>query len=246
MSKDDPNFTAPSWPYIGAGTSANVTFSGPGTYYFRVHAKKSGAITTPWVTTSGTNVPEIVSPVTWIFANTSATTTTFPVAWAASSTFGVTYELQMSKDDPDFTVPSWPYIGTGTSTSVTFSGPGTYYFRVHAKKSGSITTAWVTTSGTSVPDIVLPVSWIFAKASATTATLPVAWGASSTSGVTYELQMSKGDPSFTTPSLPYSGTGTSANVTFSGPGTYYFRVRAMNANATTTDWIVTSGTVVDY
>jgi hypothetical protein len=95
-------------------------------------------------------VPDIVSSVGWIFANTSATTATLPVSWAASSTLGVTYELQMSKDDPNFTAPSWPYIGTGTSANVSFSGAGTYYFRVHAKKTGSLTTDWVATNGTNV------------------------------------------------------------------------------------------------
>jgi hypothetical protein len=124
-----------------------VDLTSSATYYFRVRATKAGYISTSWVST-GATVASVVNAVPWISANSTASTRTFWVSWGASATPGVTYELQMSKDDPTFASPTWPYSGSSTSGSVDLTSSGTYYFRVHAIKTGFAPTPWVTSGGT--------------------------------------------------------------------------------------------------
>jgi hypothetical protein len=241
MSKDDPTFASPTWPYSGSVTSGSVNLTSSGTYYFRVRATKAGYISTSWVPTSGT-VASVVTSVPWISANSTASTRAFWVSWGASTTPGVTYELQTSKNDPTFASPTWSYTGTSTTGSASLTSSGTYYFRVRAKKDGFAITPWRTSGGT-VASVVTSVPWISANSTASTRTFWVSWGASSTPGVTYELQTSKDDPTFVSPTWSYTGSSTTGSASLTSSGTYYFRVRAKKDGFAITPWVTSGGTV---
>ena len=236
------SFTNPRAVYSGTALRTDVTVSGPGTYYYRVRATKAGYQPSGWVVSIGSTVTLTAAKPVSIWVRTTTNITTNPVVWGASATAGVTYEVEEDTTSA-FTNPRAVYSGTALRTDVTVNGPGTYYYRVRATKAGWQPSAWKVSIGSTVTlTAAKPVS-IWVRTATNITTNPVVWGASTTAGVTYEVEEDT-TTSFTNPRAVYSGTTLRTDVTVSGPGTYYYRVRATKAGWQPSAWKVSIGSTV--
>lgn len=211
------------------GRSQNVT------YYYRVQAVKGGLKNSGYrVGATGCAVPGTAS------AGAPASLTVpvadadgaYLVSWGASTTAGVTYELQEATTSNFTTGLRNAYRGTLRTVNITGRNQNvTYYYRVRAVKGGLKDSGYRgNVIGCAVPGTIVagtPVSLTVPAADVDGAYL-VSWGASVTAGVTYELQEATASNFSTGLRLAYRGTATTFNVTGRSSGTtYFYRVRAV-------------------
>jgi hypothetical protein len=213
------------------GRSQNVT------YYYRVRAVKGGLKDSGYRTVAngcavpGSSTAGAPASITVPVADADGA---YTVSWGASTTAGVTYELQEATNSLFTTGVRSAYRGTSLSVAITGRSQNvTYYYRVRAVKGGlQDSTYRVGGSGCPVPGtatVVVPAS-IAVPVSDADGAYAVSWGASATAGVTYELQEATNNTFSTGLRVAYSGTGLNCNITGRVSGTtYWYRVRATKA-----------------
>jgi len=230
--------------YSGPATVATVSINASGAYFYRVRTTKTGCTPSPWVVAGPMTATLTVSKPAWVWAPATTTAATNTIGWGASSTAGVTYELEEAQDAA-FTVNLRPvYSGTLLINTVTISESGSYYYRVRATKTGNTPSIWVTTGVMTASLLAQKPAWIWTPSTTAATTFTAGWGASPTAGVTYVTEEAK-DAAFTVGlRTVYSGASLTTSVTVAAPGTYYYRVRATKTSFTPSAWTVGSVTTV--
>jgi inner membrane protein involved in colicin E2 resistance len=225
------------------GTSQSVTGLTQGTqYYYRVRAVNasgtSGSSNTILVTT-----PE-PPPAPVAIAATNITQTGFQANWNAS-TGATSYQLDVSTNNEfsSFVTGYNNLTVNGTNQSVTGLTAGTtYYYRVRAVNANG-------TSGNSniISTLTIPPNPVAIAATNITQTgFQANWNAS-TGATSYQLDVSLNNSfsSFVTGYNNLTVDGTNQSVTGLTAGTtYYYRVRAVNANGTSGNSNVVSALTV--
>lgn len=215
--------------YSGTGTNYSVAGQANGTYYYRVRACNVSACSNYTTAGNPTNVTLPPGAPASISAPSSSNSGSYSVYWGTASGHVTAYEVYEATNS-SFSGQSLIYSSTGTSTSVSGRGNGTYYYRVRACNVGAC--GAYTTAANSIV-VTLPPSapsWTSVPASSTTGSYTVSWGAATGTLTTYELWESA-NSSFSAQTLILSNTGTSYFATSKPNGTYYYRVRACNVGS---------------
>ena len=240
-----------AWSTCGSTGSTNITCSGltPNTSYkFRILATDNEGESGTWKESGyySTDMATVGLPGAMTIPSSNSSGS-YTVTWGASSTPGVTYNLDEATNS-GFSANLRTLVTTNLSYPITGRSSGlTYYYRVTASKSGMNSSSPQLGSNGTV--VTLPVELPGAMtipANNNTGSYTVQWGASSTPSVSYTLEeatntaFTANKRTLTTSSLNYSITGRSSGKT------YYYRVRAERPNYTNSDWRQGSnGTVVN-
>jgi hypothetical protein len=221
-----------AWTQVYAGTtaSANLQVSANGSYSYRVKTLKTGytdsAFTAGAAACSVTLSCDAPASITVPASNTTGVVA---VKWAASSVFGVSYQLQQSVNGGAW---SLVYSGSSTSANLVVTANGSYSYRVAAVKANFADSAFVTgaTSCTvalacgapaslSIPaSLAIPVSG--------TGVISLSWGSSDIFGATYVVEQSVNGGAW---SQAFSGNSTTAGVLVTSAGSYSYRVKAVKS-----------------
>ncbi|MHC5036833.1 MAG: hypothetical protein ACYTHM_05935, partial [Planctomycetota bacterium] len=221
------SFTSPTTLCNGANVSFTVMGKPNGTYYYRVRASNGAGSSTWTVDTTGCTVSLMppASPGTLTVPMTSSTGN-YVVSW--TSVAGAwTYDLEEALT-PSFSMATQVYSGVATSFSVTGRANGTYYYRVRGVNPAG-QSAWTNGSNGCTVTLSVPSAPGFLNVPATSSTgnYSLDWGLSS--GATlYELEEST-DAGFSSTVQVFLGASASFAVTGRTSGTYYYRVRGVNA-----------------
>lgn len=160
------------------------------------------------------------------------------LSWAASSTSGVTYELQESNVSDFSSGVQTAYSGSATSTTLAKTANATLYYRVRATKTGYASSGWTSGSGSctvTLPTAATPAS-LTVPANDGSGSFTVSWEASATAGASYQVQEATDAGFSANLKTIYSGTATSLIVTGNGDGIYYYRVRATKTAYNASAW----------
>ncbi|MDH3998962.1 MAG: VCBS repeat-containing protein, partial [Desulfuromonadales bacterium] len=213
-----------------------------GSYVFRVKAVRNGSYFSDWVTSAPCVVTYAIcdDPVgvnatfNWNLGNVF-------IGWQASSEPDVKYKVEKSSDGGN----SWSLV---YSTLKLYAWSPvedglTYQFRVSARKPGFAASAYVVSSPI-VINLIAPPSNMFVKTADPDGQFPIFWWHSPTEGVTYELEESIDGGAYS----PVPGfTDVTANKTIKTGavnGSYQFRIRAVKAGFTPSDWAYSTLCVV--
>jgi len=233
--------TIPDNTSEGTATSKNYTDVVDGTWYFHIKAQNGSGLwgeTTHYrinIDASGPAAPAVNSPThpdqnTW-YANNDPS-----FDWSASDPSGMTGYSYLLDQNPG-TVPDDISEGSGTSTSYTDVGDGTWWFHVKARNGSKPLGLWggtahyrinIDRSGPEVPVVNSPThpdqsSWYNNNDPS------FIWSASDGSGISgysYVLDQTPG----TIPDDSSEGAATSKNYTDVGSGVWYFHVKARNGS----------------
>ncbi|HJV64109.1 MAG TPA: MBG domain-containing protein, partial [Geomonas sp.] len=209
--------------YSGLQNSMAFTQIPNGPYTFRVKAV-SGEQSSIYAVGQGfTVIQDLSAPgAPYSSAPGSETTGTFTMTWGRSHLAGSTYILQYSNDGINWVQV---YSGQNTWTSINQLPNGTYTFRVQAVN-GNQTTEWVTGSTFTVAqDLSAPGVPIGSDAGGT---FTLSWGPSHLASAGYVLEYSNNGTDWTT---AYNGTDRFKYFTQIPNGSYTFRVKATNGDA---------------
>jgi predicted phage tail protein len=215
------SFTNPSTIYSGANAQFSVTGKTSGTFYYRVRATNLVGSSTWTTDTTGCQVVPPAAPASITVPATSATGN-YPVSWAAV-TDATSYDLEEDAN-ASFTTATTVYTGANTQFDVSGKVSGTFYYRVRAVGVAGAGPWMTDTTGCTIVPPDPPSSLTLPTQS--TGVFPVDWTASS-GATTYDLEEDL-SPGFTNPVQVYSGANLSFNAVQSA-GTWYYRVRAVNA-----------------
>ena len=129
--------------YSGPNRSVSVTRTN-GTYYYRVKAQASGYTDSAWTAGASPSVVNLSAgtPASLYVPAAPNPSRIIGVVVGISSTPGVTYVVEESKDDPLFGSPAQVYSGTGRTVNLTNRTTGTYYYRAKAIKDGYNDSVW--------------------------------------------------------------------------------------------------------
>jgi hypothetical protein len=222
-------FTNPTLLVASANTTHTVFARGNGTYFYRVRAV-NGAGPSPWTTdpTGCTVTLAAPPPPPTITVPTQSATGSFAVQWSAA-TGAATYELEECTDSSFSSGVTQAYAGALTSHAVSGRANGTYWYRIRAVNSAGSSNWTTSTNGCGVsralPDVP---AFITVPGTSQTGTYTVSWLAAS-NATHYELQESMDDGSFGNPVNVYTGAAIYYDVSGRSDGTFYYRVRAVNA-----------------
>jgi hypothetical protein len=160
----------------------------------------------------------------------------YTVHWTAVPPIS-SYTLE-EDHDPAFSSAVTLYEGTATQLSMSRKPQGTWYYRVRASQTGSLS-RWSSTQSVAVvldTPVLAPIDNDDGKNSYTVEWSPV-------SGATgYTLQVDD-DPAFATPGVAYAGAANQHKVNGQGAGTWHYRVRATNEQGTSS-WSVPQSVMV--
>jgi YD repeat-containing protein len=222
--------------------STSLTLATAGTYYYRVRACNN-TICGVWASAadgSALAVNAVAPPGTpssLTYPSASPGGVPYTVVWGAS-TAATYYELQESNGVNLVTVYSGPDLSTALTRTPSINVA--YFYRVRACNVAGCSGWNNNLSGINVDKYGVP-GFITVPATSS-GTHTVSWGAT-TGGVTwpgYRLEQSTSS-SFTTSTVVYTGTGLSATVTVTTPGTYYYRVKACDVTDLTCGSFYTTG-----
>jgi hypothetical protein len=147
----------------------------------------------------------------------------YTVSWSASS--GATSYTMEEDDNESFTSPAVAYSGSLTSTTFSDKPAGTYYYRVNASNPSG-TSDWSSTESVVVcplPDS--PTLHPIDNADGD-GTYTVSWTPPPDSD--FCTLQEDDNAAFTSPTILYSGPGTSIIIPIRPPGTYCYRVNCTN------------------
>ncbi len=228
-----PNFLTQYTIVASAVSGSSFTFTGADTreHFFRVRtqvAVGSYALYSLWSASSNGCSVNLLTPgaISTLTVPSSSSSGSYQISWTASSN-AASYELEEDTSS-SFTNAVQIYSGAAQDFTVTGQGDGTYYYRVrgvNAAYQGSYTpgsNACTVTLGA----VGLPSSITVPSGSAT-GTYTVTWGAASNAS-SYELQEDTRSD-FSTATVVYQGTDLSCPLTGRTNGSYYYRVRGVNA-----------------
>jgi hypothetical protein len=218
-----------------------------GTYFWHVQAKDAAGNWGPYTGVPFTvtiNLPTPVAPVLLNPTNALAVKDTSPTfEWKAvgAAPYVYTYELQLSTSStfPALGLFSYPAIASTTYTLAddTLTNGTTYYWRVQAKNSASVIGPWSIVRSikidTGIPDV--PVLNLPADNASVNGTPTFSWKAA-IGATKYQFQYDT-DTSFS-PAVYTSAvlTTTSVKPPTMSLGTYYWRVKAMDAAGNESAW----------
>jgi hypothetical protein len=148
---------------------------------------------------------------------------TYQVSWTAVA--GTASYVLEEDVNPAFSSPTTAYSGPGTSTNITVTQVGTYYYRVKAVNSVG-QSGWSNVESVQVELPGAPqLENIDNPDGMNSYTLN--WSSVSTAAE-YIIQEDDND-SFSSPSTVYTGSETTTNISVQEMGTYFYRVQAANA-----------------
>ena len=223
-------------------TSTSVSISENGTYYWQVRAKGAYGNWSPWTSPDSFTITEAKdtrAPVKPTTTNDSVSGTTATLRWSgATDNVAVTgYEVRYANNSKlsGATVKSV----SGTSTSVSISANGTYYWQVRAKDAAGNWSPWTSPDSfaiTEAKDTRAPVKPTTTNDSVSGTTATLRWsGATDNVAVTgYEIRYATN--SKLTGATVKSTTATSLNVSGLANGTWYWQVRAKDAAGNWSPW----------
>lgn len=217
---DNSGFTSPTTVYNGAARQFTVTNKPPGQWYYRVRAVRSSTgLYSPWSTTQTVAVG-LAAPSLLPINNDGADS--YSVTWQPVT--GATgYRLQESAY-ADFAGATTYDVGSSLFLNIVGRDGGSWYYRVQAYNTGGASPWSAVQSATVIPDppALNPIATT-AEPDAYTLSWSAAVGATA-----YRLEEAA-DAAFTAPVTRYLGVLTNYPVTGQPGGTWYYRVRAVNA-----------------
>jgi hypothetical protein len=247
QESNDPSFTVVGEIYRGNELTTKVyNRKTLNTYYYRVKAIKADMRDTAWnVAPSGCYVYIKVAPISYIFVASTSETGNYGVQWGGSVTTGVTYIVEESIDS-NFTASTQVYSGINTYVAISGKTDGLYYYRVKAIKEDCLDSDWkIVSTGCSVAYRVAPSSFIFSPITNTTGEFGITWGASAGTNIYYIVEESTSS-AFTVVNQVYVGPELQISLVGRTPGTYYYRVKALNGIYLDSFWVESpNGTVVE-
>ena len=223
-------------------TSTSVSISENGTYYWQVRAKGAYGNWSPWTSPDSFTITEAKytrAPVKPTTTNDSVSGTTATLRWSgATDNVAVTgYEVRYANNSKlsGATVKSV----SGTSTSVSISANGTYYWQVRAKDAAGNWSPWTSPDSFAITEAKYtraPVKPTTTNDSVSGTTATLRWsGATDNVAVTgYEVRYATN--SKLTGATVKSTTATSLNVSGLENGTWYWQVRAKDAAGNWSPW----------
>lgn len=233
-----PAFASPVLVAAATGTYSDPT--GPGVFQYRARAINAAGASpySDWASTTVAQRPP-VPPSNMTAANLGDGSA--QLGWSDNSSSETRFEIQRS--------PAFP-LGVSVAANIEgytdVAGPGMFYYRVRAVNAAGASdyTGWVQVS------IMAPVPTAPSGMTATdqfNATARLAWADNSNNETGFQIQR---NPSFPT-GLVAVGAGATSYVDPCGPGSFSYRVRAVNTaggSAFTSPWvsvtIVTPGLAV--
>ena len=225
-----PSFSGQVQVYSGSSSSAALSVSAGGTYYYRVRACNQDACSGYRAGGNGVVVTLPPGTPTSISVPTSSTTGSFTISWGSASSGTATSYRLYEATASNFSGQVLVHNAAGTSVALSGRGNGTYYYRVRACNAGGC--SGYRTAGNPL-SVTLPPgtpSSISVPSSSTTGNYAVSWGTASGTVTAYRLYEAT-NSSFSGQTLIHNGPGTSASLSGRGNGTYYYRVRACNGSA---------------
>jgi len=221
------------------------------TYGYRIVARDAALNTslTPTTTSGTTQAPPDTSKPTQPggFAASSQNATTIRLTWNASTdnvgVIGYMLERCTGAGCINFAAVNTIPINALTYDDGSAAGATTYVYRVMARDAaGNNSDPSSTASATTYAPVPLTVGG--PGGTVTIANYTVSWTVSGGTGVTYELQESKNDATFGSPTTYPSQSGTSQSITGKNDGDYWYRVRACNVMGCSAYRTATSAVIV--
>jgi hypothetical protein len=218
--------------YHGSSTTGNTWTGGtPGTYYWHVCAYDSTGTggQGPWSDTRSFTIPTAApaAPALYAPANGS-TTTSSTVAFYWHAVTGATYYQLQVATTTGFSPLTFYHGSTATNLDWTATAPGTYYWRVCALN-GTVQGPWSDVWHFTIPTPAPAAPALYAPANGSTitsSTVAFYWHAV-TNATYYQLQVAT-TTGFSPLTYYHGSTTTNLNWTGGTPGTYYWRVCALN------------------
>ena len=218
-----------------SGTSMGVTgLSSNVPYYYRVRAVNAGGVSSNSNTASATTVAGAPAAI----AATGISVNGFTANWSApSGTAAIAgYRLDVATDSgfTSFVAGYSDLFVSGTSTAVTgLPFNGMYYYRVRAVNAGGTGSNSDVVSAATIAGAPVATAATGVTSAGFTANWNVPSGTALITGYRLDVATDSGFNTFVPGYNNLSVAGTSASVTGLSPsGTYYYRVRAVNAGGT--------------
>jgi hypothetical protein len=230
---DNSGFSSPSVVYTGSGTSKLISGKGNGIYYYRVKASNSGG-DSPWsnIIDIIVDIPTAPSTPTLYDPGSTDDDGSYTVSWS-TSTGATSYTLE-EDDNSGFSSPTVVYSGSGTSNLISGKDDGTFYYRVKAFNS------YGESDWSNIVDIIVDIptppstpTLIDPGSTDDDGSYSITW--SSESGATSYTLEEDDNSVFSSPTVVYTGSGTSNLISGKDDGTFYYRVKASNSYGES-DW----------
>jgi hypothetical protein len=187
----------------------------------RTFTSREGNANRPQLVVNYTTCPE--PPILYPISNPDCDGD-YTVSWSSVNGFYIIQE----DDNPSFSSPEEYGIEQGEQFHATGKSPGTYYYRVRLYGCSD----WSNTESVQVCSLTPPTLYPISNSDCD-GDYTVSW--SSVGGAAYYVLEEDDNPSFSSPTTVYQGPNTSKNIVGKSPGTYYYRVRACNADGCS-DW----------
>lgn len=235
----DSQFNIIQFNQLVTGTSHTQAFTAPNTYYWRVRVANNG----DWsvirqLTINAPPTPNLTAPVDMATISTRAVTFTWDTIVGATN-----YRIQISTNNTFTAIVSDQTLTTTMHTDMPTANQ-TYYWRVQPHIN-TLIGDWspIYQFTTQIPPS--PAPNLIAPADMDSATsFPHVFSWDVVADVTqYQFQITD-NPTFETIIMDYPTTATSQLHTFTGPGTYYWRVRG-NYHSINGEWSVVHRFVVN-
>ena len=245
---NDAGFTslAFSRTWVNSSSCVVTTALGDGAYYWRVRAVDGAGNPSAWTAAWSFTVDATTPPVPVLASPSNGKAIIDSTPWLdwsdVTDASGLHYQLQVD-NNADFSSLAFSrtWINSSSCVVTTVLGDGTYYWRVRAVDgagNGSAwTSAWSVVIDTAVPS--MPILSYPGNGRVISDTTPyVDWSdATDATTVHYQVQVDN-DPGFTSLAFTRTWVNSSSCVvtTVLSPGTYYWRVRAVDAVGNTSAW----------
>jgi thermitase len=222
---DDPSFTTPNTVSNLITSQYSVSGRAPGTWYYRVLAHATGG-DSAWSNVQSVGVKPNAPTLNAI--SNGSHQDAYLLSWSASATAN-SYTLQQA-NNASFTGAQVHYVGSALQYQVTGQASGTWYYRVLASNQAG-DSVWSNTQSTTVndPPAGTPGAPTLSAISNSDGdgNYQVTW--TSVSGATSYVLEQSWNPWFSAPTQIYSGASSPYTVTNQLEGTWFYRVRAVNA-----------------
>lgn len=213
-------------------TSFSASGIASGTYFVRVRAANTGGSSAASNEVTFTiGAPPCTAPAAPFNVSAATNGTMVTLSWGAASGSPASYLVEVGTSSGASNVASQDTGSTATSLSSTLS-PGTYFARIRATNAcGTSSASNEVTFTVAAPPCTVPSapSGLIASVSGTTVTL--SWTAASGTPISYRVEIGTSSGSSDVSSTDTASTATSASTTLSA-GTYFIRVKAVNACGT--------------
>jgi hypothetical protein len=222
----DANFSSATVRYTGSATQFAVSGQPGGIWYYRVRASNTNG-DSAWSAVQSVNIVPS-APMSLTLSPLNAPDA-YQLTWTAV-TEADGYRLQQDNTATFDNQPTWRYVGTNTSYTITGQPGGTWYYRVLAYNAAGDGN-WGTEQFTQVALTLLPApEWrkdtihIYKEGN-----FRLRWH-NVISATSYTLEESA-SPYFVSPVEIYTGTTTAYTATNHAFGLWYYRVRAHNSES---------------